>query len=184
MSQSRGLEAIRAADMKIHMEFLGAPQFKAGRRLRRRSKSPPSIWPGRPEARGLKPILPDGSFFQSVPIEVCHALSGQIPASRSHGRRGTGPLFPPVVRDQHADRLGRDFSRRNRLHRSDEGRERTNARARSTSGEKWPSPSMSRLLAAPLRRREARPRFPCPAICGKKAPSDSSRSSPPTGKKI
>ena len=69
-AQSRGLKAIRAADMKVHLDFLGAAEF-AGRPAPSDAVEIASLYLAREAARrGLKPILPDGSFFQSVPIEV------------------------------------------------------------------------------------------------------------------
>ena len=69
-SQSRGLEAIRGADMKVHLDFLGAPEFN-GRPAPSVEVEIASLYLAREaRARGLRPILPDGSFFQPVPIEV------------------------------------------------------------------------------------------------------------------
>ena len=69
-SQSRGLKAIRAADMKIHLDFLGAPAFE-GRPAPSAAVEIASVYLAQQaRMRGLKPILPDGSFFQSVPLEV------------------------------------------------------------------------------------------------------------------
>jgi hypothetical protein len=69
-SQSRGLEAIRAADLKIHLDFLADPAF-AGRPAPSAAVEIASVYLAQQaEMRGLKPILPDGSFFQSVPLEV------------------------------------------------------------------------------------------------------------------
>ena len=80
-AQSRGLKAIRAADMKVHLDFLGAAEF-AGRPAPSDAVEIASLYLAREAARrGLKPILPDGSFFQSVPIEV-----GTISPARSRLR--------------------------------------------------------------------------------------------------
>lgn len=69
-AQSRGLEAIRGADMKVHLDFLGAPVFN-GRPAPSAEVEIASLYLAREaRARGLRPILPDGSFFQAVPIEV------------------------------------------------------------------------------------------------------------------
>ena len=80
-AQSRGLKVIRAADMKVHLDFLGAAEF-AGRPAPSDAVEIASLYLAREAARrGLKPILPDGSFFQSVPIEV-----GTISPARSRLR--------------------------------------------------------------------------------------------------
>jgi len=69
-AQSRGLEAIRAADMKVHLDFLAAPQF-GGRPAPSASVEIASLYLAlEAQRRGLKPILPDGSYFQAVPLEV------------------------------------------------------------------------------------------------------------------
>ncbi|MBN1939557.1 MAG: M20/M25/M40 family metallo-hydrolase [Candidatus Aminicenantes bacterium] len=69
-AQSRGLRAIRAADMKVHMEFLASPIFE-GRPAPSTAVEIASLYLAQQaKLRGLKPILPDGSFFQPVPIEV------------------------------------------------------------------------------------------------------------------
>jgi len=69
-SQSRGLEVIRGADMKVHLDFLGAPEFN-GRPAPSAEVEIASLYLAREaRARGLRTILPDKSFFQSVPIEV------------------------------------------------------------------------------------------------------------------
>lgn len=76
-AQSRGLEAIRAADMKIHLDFLGAPEF-AGRPAPSAAVEIASLYLARQaEMRGLKPILPDGSFFQRFPIEAATISPGR-----------------------------------------------------------------------------------------------------------
>jgi len=56
--------------MKIHLDFLGAPEF-AGRPAPSDAVEIASLYLAREaKRRGLKPILQEGSFFQSVPIEV------------------------------------------------------------------------------------------------------------------
>jgi Peptidase family M28 len=76
-AQSRGLKAIRGADMKIHLDFLGAPEF-AGRPAPSDEVEIASLYLAREaERRGLKPILPDGSFFQRVPIEAATISSAR-----------------------------------------------------------------------------------------------------------
>ncbi len=71
-SQSKGLKAISTADMKYHLAFLAAKEF--------RGRSAPSVELDLAahylahEARrlGLKPLMPDGSFYQHVPVEVTY----------------------------------------------------------------------------------------------------------------
>jgi hypothetical protein len=69
-AQSRGLKAISAGDMKTWLEFLAAEEF--------RGRSAPSAEIDiasryialEAERIGLKPLLPDGSFLQKLPVEV------------------------------------------------------------------------------------------------------------------
>lgn len=76
-AQSRGLKAIRAGDMRADLEFLAALEFEG--------RSAPStalniaaryiaLEAGR---RGLKPLLPDGSYLQFVPVEVKTLSAGK-----------------------------------------------------------------------------------------------------------
>lgn len=66
----KALEAISASDMKHHLKFLAAPEF--------RGRSAPSAELDiaskyialEAERIGLKPLLPGGSYFQDVPVEV------------------------------------------------------------------------------------------------------------------
>jgi hypothetical protein len=68
--QSRGLEAIRTEDMKAHLEFLAAPEFD-GRSAPSTALDIASRYIAL-QARtiGLKPLLPGGSYFQLVPVEI------------------------------------------------------------------------------------------------------------------
>jgi len=69
-AQSRGLKAIRAADMKVHLDFLGAKEFE-GRNVPSTAVEIASRYLlEQAKMRGLKPILPDGSYLQYIPVEV------------------------------------------------------------------------------------------------------------------
>jgi len=69
-AQSRALKAISIDDMKVYLRFLSAKEF--------RGRSAPSFeldiaakYIALEAARiGLKPLLPDGSYFQPLPVEV------------------------------------------------------------------------------------------------------------------
>jgi len=69
-AQSKGLKVIAAAEMKPHVAFLGAREF--------RGRSAPSVELDiaakyiavQAAAIGLQPLMPDGSYFQSLPVEV------------------------------------------------------------------------------------------------------------------
>jgi hypothetical protein len=69
-ARSRALDSIRPEDMTFHQKFLGAPEF--------RGRSTPSVELDiaskyialTAERMGLKPLMPDGSYYQEVPVEV------------------------------------------------------------------------------------------------------------------
>lgn len=69
-ASSRGMASIRAQDMKFPMEFLSSPEF-----LGRSTPSPELDLATRyialeAQRIGLKPLMPDGTFLQEVPLEV------------------------------------------------------------------------------------------------------------------
>ncbi len=69
-AQSKGLKAISAEDMKPHLKFLAAKEFR-GRSAPSTDLTIASKYIALAAERiGLKPLLPNGSFFQDVPVEV------------------------------------------------------------------------------------------------------------------
>jgi len=83
--QSRGSKAISAENMKPHLRFLGAREFR-GRSAPSSELDIASKYIALEAARiGLKPLMPDGSYFQNVPVEVT-----TVSPSRSY-LRVTGP---------------------------------------------------------------------------------------------
>ncbi len=101
---ARGVKLITAADMKAPMQFLGAREF--------RGRPAPSIELDiasryialEAERIGLKPLMPNGSYFQDLPVDVT-----TMSTARSH-LRVSGPtgelsaVVPPGVHHQHPDR--------------------------------------------------------------------------------
>ncbi len=72
LAQVRGAAAIRADDMKFHMQFLGSPDFR-GRNMPSVELEIASRYIALAAQRvGLKPLMPNGSYFQDVPLEVTH----------------------------------------------------------------------------------------------------------------
>lgn len=69
-TQSRGVKTITAAELRYHLEFLGSPLFRG-----RETPSPEleiatlyiTNWL---KMAGVKPLLPDGSYCQRVPLTV------------------------------------------------------------------------------------------------------------------
>jgi len=69
-AHSRGANTIRAEDMKFHLQFLGAPEFR-GRTTPSAELDIASKYIALTAERiGLKPLLPGGSYYQEVPVEV------------------------------------------------------------------------------------------------------------------
>jgi len=69
-AQSKGVKTISAADMKPSLTFLGSKEFR-GRSAPSAELDIASKYIAVEAARiGLKPLLPNGSYFQDVPVEV------------------------------------------------------------------------------------------------------------------
>ena len=69
-AQSKGSKAISAENMKPSLRFLGAVEFR-GRSTPSSELDIASKYIALEASRiGLKPLMPDGSYFQSVPVEV------------------------------------------------------------------------------------------------------------------
>jgi hypothetical protein len=67
---SRGLEAIRGQDMRFALEFLGSPEFR-GRNTPSAELDIASKYIALTAERlGLKPLMPGGSFYQEVPVDL------------------------------------------------------------------------------------------------------------------
>ena len=70
LAQSRGVKVISAADMKPHLAFLSAKEFR-GRSAPSTELDIASKYLALEAARiGLQPLMPDGSYFQTLPVEV------------------------------------------------------------------------------------------------------------------
>lgn len=78
-AQSRGLQAIRSSDMRSRLQFLSSREFE-GRSAPSAALNIASRYLALEAARiGLKPLFPDGSYLQQVPVEVT-----TLSASQSH----------------------------------------------------------------------------------------------------
>jgi len=67
---SRALDSIRPADMAFHMKFLSSPEFH-GRNTPSAELDIASRYIALVAERiGLKPLMPGGSYYQEVPVEV------------------------------------------------------------------------------------------------------------------
>jgi hypothetical protein len=69
-AQTKGLKAISAEDMKQHLKFLGSKEFR-GRNAPSAELNIASRYIALTADRiGLKPLMPNGSYYQDVPVEV------------------------------------------------------------------------------------------------------------------
>lgn len=69
-SQSRGLRTITSQEMKYHLDFLGAEEFR-GRETPSPELEIATLYLGNwAKYNGLKPVMADGSFYQTVPLTV------------------------------------------------------------------------------------------------------------------
>lgn len=69
-SQSKGLKSITERELKYHLDFLGAPEFR-GRETPSPELEIATLYIGNwLKNNGLKPLMKDGSFYQSVPLTV------------------------------------------------------------------------------------------------------------------
>lgn len=91
---SRGLDSIRGEDMTFSLEFLGSPEF--------RGRSTPSAELDiaaeyialTAERIGLKPLMPDGSYLQEVPVEVTTVVPAGSRLTLTAGRDERTFAFP------------------------------------------------------------------------------------------
>ena len=67
---SRGLASIRGEDMKLPMKFLGSPEFLGRSTPSAELDIAAKYIALTAERIGLKPLLPGGSYYQEVPLEV------------------------------------------------------------------------------------------------------------------
>jgi hypothetical protein len=69
-SQSRGLRTITEAELRYHLDFLGAKEFR-GRETPSQELDIVSLYLANwAKHNGLKPIMKDGTFYQNVPLNV------------------------------------------------------------------------------------------------------------------
>jgi hypothetical protein len=85
----RALAVIRAGDMSFHLKFLGAPEFR-GRETPSAEQDVASKYIALTAERiGLKPLMPGGSYFQEVPVEVISVVpsSSRMRLAAASGER-------------------------------------------------------------------------------------------------
>lgn len=85
-SQSKGLKSITERELKYHLDFLGAPEFR-GRETPSPELEIATLYIGNwLKNNGLKPLMKDGSFYQSVPLTVTSVFQPGTKISIASGR--------------------------------------------------------------------------------------------------
>ncbi len=70
IGQSKGLKTITEDELRYHLGFLGAPEFR-GRIMPSPELEIATLYLGNwAKSAGLTPVLPDGSFYQVLPLRV------------------------------------------------------------------------------------------------------------------
>ncbi|MFH1942309.1 MAG: M28 family peptidase [bacterium] len=69
-AQKEGLQSIHADDMRFHMRFLSADEFRGRNTPSVELKIASRYIALTAEKIGLKPLMPDGSYYQEIPLEV------------------------------------------------------------------------------------------------------------------
>ncbi len=84
-SQSRGLKTISEDELKYHMNFLGAKEFR-GRETPSPELEIATLYLGNwAKNAGLKPIMKDGSFYQTIPFTVTSVFQPNTKIRISNG---------------------------------------------------------------------------------------------------
>lgn len=84
-SQSKGLKTITEKELRYHLEFLGAKEFR-GRETPSPELEIASVYLGNYFKNiGLKPLMNDGSFYQNVPLTVTSVFQPETKIRFSKG---------------------------------------------------------------------------------------------------
>ena len=69
-AQLKGMESITAEELRFHLSFLAADEFQGRNTPSDELKIASRYIALMAEKYGLKPLMPDGSFFQEIPLEI------------------------------------------------------------------------------------------------------------------
>ncbi len=90
-SQLKGLKTITERELRYHLEFLGAPEFR-GRETPSHELEIATLYIGNwARHEGLKPLMKNGSFYQEVPLTVISVFQPETRIKIS--RDGTDRIF-------------------------------------------------------------------------------------------
>lgn len=70
IAQLKGLESITVEELKFHLSFLAADEFQGRNTPSNELKIASKYIALMAEKYGLKPLMPDGSYYQKIPLEV------------------------------------------------------------------------------------------------------------------
>ena len=91
---TRALDAIRAEDMAFHLKFLSAPEFR-GRKTPSVEQDIASKYIALTAERiGLEPLMPGGSYYQEIPVEVTSIVPAASRLRLVAASRGARLLVP------------------------------------------------------------------------------------------
>ena len=69
-TQQKAVESITAEDLKVHLDVIASDEFLGRNTPSQELKIASRYIATLAESYGLKPLMPDGSFFQKIPLEV------------------------------------------------------------------------------------------------------------------
>ena len=69
-SQTKGLKTITEKDLRFHLEFIAADELNGRETPSKELEITNRYLANVIKSYGLKPIMPDGSFFQEIPLTV------------------------------------------------------------------------------------------------------------------
>jgi len=69
-AQKKGMNSITAADLKFHLDFIASDEFEGRDTPSTGLKIASRYVAMMAEKYGFKPLMPDGSYFQNIPLEI------------------------------------------------------------------------------------------------------------------
>jgi hypothetical protein len=69
-AQQKALESITAEELKVHLDVIASDEFRGRNTPSQELKITSRYIATLAESYGLKPLMPDGSFFQKIPLET------------------------------------------------------------------------------------------------------------------
>ena len=92
--QQRAVESITAGELKVHLDVIASDEFRGRNTPSQELKITSRYIATQTENYGLKPLMPDGSFFQEIPLEVATIDQAQTRMRLMIGKRMHNFSFP------------------------------------------------------------------------------------------